>query len=122
MGVPQLSAPDAPDAPDAPHRPRPLTVRLQVSDRGCFLGTVPATSDPLLVVWPEGTAIGASGDEYVLPSGATATDGSRLSARGALMPVRSLPSYAEDGYWAMAVDFCTPDAARVLFLTEVRVR
>ena len=125
MGVPQLSAPDAsdaPDAPDAPHRPRPLTVRLQVSDRGCFLGTVPGTSDPLLVVWPEGTAIGASGDEYVLPSGATATDGSRLSARGALMPVRSLPSYAEDGYWAMAVDFCTPDAARVLFLTEVRVR
>lgn len=93
-----------------------------MSDRGCFLAAVPQVADPLLVVWPEGTAIGASGDRYVLPSGATATDGSRLSARGAVVPVRSLPAYAEDGYWAMAVDYCTPDTARVLVLTEVRVR
>jgi hypothetical protein len=115
MGVPQLAAQDAPD------RPRPLTVRLQVSERGCFLAVVPQVADPLLVVWPEGTAIGASGDRYVLPSGATTADGSRLSARGAVVPVWSLPSYAEDGYWAMAVDFCTPGARRVLVLTEVRV-
>lgn len=117
MGVPQL------DAGDAPSGTRPLTVRVSVSSRGCFLaGPADGDGERLLVVWPEGTVIGPSGDRYVLPSGVTVTDRMLLPARGVVVPVRSLPSYAEDGYWAYAVDYCTPGARRVLMLTEVAAR
>lgn len=117
MGIPQL------DAGDAPSGTRPLTVRVSVSSRGCFLaGPADGDTEPLLVVWPPRTTIGDSGDELVLGTGVTATDGTLLPGRGAVVPVRSLPSYAEDGYWEYAVDYCTPGARRVLVLTEVAPR
>lgn len=117
MGVPQL------DAGDVPIGTRPMTVRVSVSSRGCFLaGPADGAEEPLLVVWPASTTLGDSGDQLVLGTGITATDGSLLPGRGAVVPVRSLPSYAEDGYWAYAVDYCTPGARRVLVLTEVAPR
>lgn len=117
MGVPQLGRGEAPD------RTRPLRIRVEVSGRGCFLAR-PADRDrePLLVVWPPRTTLGDAGDKLVLDSGVTATDGALLPGRGAVVPVRSLPSYAEDGYWAYAIDYCTPEARRVLVLTEVDPR
>lgn len=117
MGIPQLAAGDAPSGT------RPLTVRVSVSSRGCFLaGPVDGDGEPLLVVWPPRTTLGDDGDELVLGTGVTATDGALLPGRGAVVPVRSLPSYAEDGYWAYAIDYCTPEARCVLVLTEVEPR
>ena len=117
MGVPRL------DEGDAPSSTRRMTVRVSVSSRGCFLAR-PADGhgEPLLVVWPPRTTLGDSGDKLVLGTGITATDGTLLPSRGAVVPAQSLPSYAEDGYWAYAVDYCTPGARRVLVLTEVAAR
>lgn len=115
MGVPQLAP------ADAPGRAVPLVARVEVSGSGCFLARVDGDAGRLLVIWPDGTEIGSRGDQLVLGSGATVTDQAVVRGRGAVVPVRSLPSYAEDGYWAYAVDYCTPGAGRVLVLTEALV-
>lgn len=111
MGVPQQL-----DGEEYPGPRGDLTVRLVLAGNGCFLGTTAQEPEPRLLVWPRGTEQGDHGDELRLPGGAIVRHGDVLSGRGLLLPTDRLPAVAEDGYWAYAVGFCTPDAATVLVL------
>ena len=97
-------------------------MRVRLADNGCFLGTTAPEQKPRLVVWPSGTAQGDHGDELRLPDGAIVGHGDVLDGRGLLLPTDRLPAVAEDGYWAFAVGFCTPDATTVLVLDRVAPR
>lgn len=111
MGVPQQLRGE--------HYPGPrteLTVRVHLARNGCFLGRLERESGRRLVLWPAGTEQGDHGDELRLPGGATVRHGDVLSARGVVMATDRLAGSDGDGYWAMVVGFCTPQASEVLVL------
>ena len=110
MGVPQQL-----DGEDYPGAREELAFRVHLADNGCFLGTTAQEPAPRLVVWPRGTELGEHGDELRLPDGSVVGDGAELEGPGLLLPADQLPG-TQDGYWAYAVGFCTPDAATVLVL------
>lgn len=122
MGVPQQ-----PEDWEVPGGTGPVRVRVSLAPDGCFLGRPEGVAgdryggEPLLVVWPPGTQLGDSGDVLVLPRRDEVTDGAQLAGTGAIVRVGALPGYDADGYWAMAVGFCTPGAEQVLVLDDVAV-
>lgn len=111
MGVPQQFATET-----FPGVRRAVEVRVHVADNGCFLAVLGSAPDRHLVVWPEGTVQGPSGDRLQLPGGTPVTDGELLTGQGTLMPVRRLHGFGGDSYWDYAVGFCTPGASDVLVL------
>ena len=111
MGVPQQF-----DGEEYPGPRQDLAVRVRLADNGCFLGTTVDEPEQRLVVWPRGTAQGEHGDELRRPDGSEVRDGAELEGPGLLLPADQLPGMTQDGYWAHAVGFCTPDAATVLVL------
>ena len=117
MGVPQQL-----DGEDYPGPREDLKVRVRLADNGCFLGTTADEPEPRLVLWPSGTEQGEHGDELRLPDGVTVRHDDVLDGRGLLLPTDRLPAISEDGYWAYAVGFCTPDAATVLVLDRAVLR
>ena len=95
-----------------------VTTRVHLASNGCFLGSTPDTGDRrrLLIVWPTGTEQGSSGDTLRLPDGTAVRDRDLLTGDGLVMATRALEGFGSEGYWDLAVGFCTPDASDVLVL------
>jgi hypothetical protein len=116
MGVPQQFGSES-----FPGDRRTVETRVHLASNGCFLGSLPEAGDRgrLLIVWPTDTEQGESGDTIRLPDGTAVRDRDLLTGHGLVMATRALDGFGTEGYWDLAVGFCTPDASRVLVLDSV---
>jgi hypothetical protein len=119
MGIPQQRGSEV-----YPGDRRTVEPRVHLASNGCFLGSLPDTgkTSRYLIVWPADTVQGSAGDELRLPDGTAVHDGDVLAGDGMLMPTRKLEGFGADGYWDLAVGFCTPQASEVLVLDSVATR
>lgn len=116
MGVPQQFVSET-----FPGDRRPVETRVHLASNGCFLGSHPDDRDGgrLLIVWPTATEQGPSGDTLRLPDGTAVRDRDLLTGDGLVMATRALDGFGTEGYWDLAVGFCTPGASDVLVLDSV---
>jgi hypothetical protein len=119
LGVPQQFASE-----EFPGERSAVRLRVHVARNGCFLGAPSGTraANRYLIVWPRGTGQGSSGDELRLPQGTVVRDRDLLEGQGLLMSPEQLEGFGHEGYWDVAVGFCTPGASHVLVLDSVTQR
>jgi hypothetical protein len=99
---------------------RALQGMLRVRDDGCFTWSGDE-GDGAWIVWPDTVESDADdGGRVVLQDGAVVSDGTTLSAEGAVVTLADLPDGGDpDSYFGSYGRFCDADARGVMLLSDV---
>lgn len=121
FGLGTLTAQDAQAAlARAGVTPESLHGMLKVRGDGCFTWSG-ESGDGAWIVWPDAAdADRDDGGRVVLAGGEVVSDGSALSAEGALIALDDLPEGGnQDSYFGAYGGFCDADSEGVMLLTTV---